>query len=65
MLHEDCEQSVYISRVQRNQKTWAPGICSLQSCQTGFDSFAHLRDKLAQSTDQKGTAGSLLHEAVT
>ena len=34
---------------------------SLQSRRAGFDSFAHSHDKLARSTDRKGTAGSLCY----
>ena len=34
-------------------------VCSLQSFGAGFDSVAHSRDKLARSTDRKGTSGSL------
>ena len=49
-LFIDCEHSLYISWVQPNPKTWVPG----------FDSFAHLRDKLERSTVRKGTASSLV-----
>ena len=46
----DCEQPLYISRVQRDPRSWF--------------SFFRSRDKLTRSTDRKGTASILSHPLV-
>ena len=64
----DCEQSLYISRVQRDGCNMGAGrhfasprlARSLQSRRAGFNSFAHSRIKLTRWTDRKGTASSLI-----